>query len=338
MRIGVVFGGHGPERDVSIASAGQVIRALRKAGHDVVSVDIASGRLDRDREAALLFRPVGKVPPVAHVDRRPQGGQGPRDLKWISDLAGTDLVFLALHGGAGEDGRIQAVLEVAGLPYTGSGPAASAVTMDKDLSKCLLRAAGIPTPDWLMAPVTARQVDRVLGFPVIVKPSRQGSTVGLTLVEEADALADAVELATAFDNEVLVESFVGGREFTVGILEGQALPVGEIVAPGAVFDYRAKYQPDGAREVFPAEIDSDQCQALQELAVQAHRTLKLGAYSRVDFRCDREGRIYCLEVNSLPGLTATSLLPKAAAAAGIGLGALIERICASPAGGARNGG
>jgi D-alanine-D-alanine ligase len=243
------------------------------------------------------------------------------------DVRDVDVVFLALHGGAGEDGRLQAMLDLAGLRYTGSNHIASAAAMDKDLSKRLFRAALVPTADWLMAPATAAEVEAALGWPVIVKPNKQGSTVGLSVVREAAQLAPALAKAGRFDDEVMIERFVPGREFTVGILEGRALPVGEIIVPGEVFDYQSKYQAGGAREVFPAEIPAAEAAQVQEFALRAHRALKLGVYSRVDFRRDAAGNYWCLEANSLPGLTATSLLPQAARAAGIGFTELLDRIC-----------
>jgi D-alanine-D-alanine ligase len=200
--------------------------------------------------------------------------------------------------------------------------------MDKDFSKHLFRAAGVPTADWLMAPAGAEQVECTLGFPVVVKPNKQGSTVGLSVVRLPEQLAAALEQAQRYDDEVMIEKFVAGREFTVGILDGKALPVGEIIAPREVFDYQSKYQKGGAREVFPAEIPAAEAAALQRHALAAHRALKLGAYSRVDFRRDAAGEFWCLEANSLPGLTATSLLPQAARAAGIDFPTLLSRICA----------
>jgi D-alanine-D-alanine ligase len=236
-------------------------------------------------------------------------------------------VFLALHGGAGEDGRMQAMLDLAGLAYTGSNHLASSAAMDKDLSKRLFRSVGVPTADWVMTPVTAAAVDEALGWPVVVKPNKQGSTVGLSVVSEPTKLAAAIEHARRYDDEVMIERFVAGREFTVGILDGRALPVGEIIVPGEVFDYASKYQAGGAREVFPAEIAGEVAAAMQDYALRAHAVLKLGAYSRIDFRQDDDGRPWCLEANSLPGMTATSLLPQAAAAAGIAFPELLERIC-----------
>jgi D-alanine-D-alanine ligase len=219
------------------------------------------------------------------------------------------------------------MLDLAGLAYTGSNHIASAAAMDKDLAKRLFRSVNVPTADWLMAPVTALDVEKALGWPVIVKPSKQGSTVGLTLVRNADDLADAIQQAHAFDDEVMVEKFIPGREFTVGVLDGVALPVGEILPTGGVCDYQSKYQVGGAREVFPADMPPVESALLQEYTLRAHRVLKLGIYSRIDFRRDASGGFWCLEANSLPGMTATSLLPQAAKVAGIGFAELLDRIC-----------
>jgi len=199
--------------------------------------------------------------------------------------------------------------------------------MDKDLSKRLFRSVGVPTPDWLMAPAASDAVGTALGWPVIVKPNKQGSTLGLTVVRDAGQLQDAVDRALRFDDEVMLERFVPGREFTVGVLEGVALPVGEIIPPGEVFDYESKYQAGGAREMFPADIPMVESDLLQDYAGRVHRVLKLGAYSRTDFRRDTAGGFWCLEANSLPGMTATSLLPQAAKAAGIEFPELLDRIC-----------
>ena len=280
MRIAVLFGGTSEERDVSIASAAQIIPVLRALGHEVHAVDTATGRLQPPEEQRLLANRVAAAPPsrtaIEQVRTRAIS-LSPAQF----DIRTTDVVFLALHGGAGEDGRIQALLDLAGMPYTGSNPIASAVAMDKDLAKRLFRSAGVPTADWLMAPVEATTVDRALGWPVVVKPSKQGSTVGLTVVRSASELEPAIRVARAFDDEVMIEKFIAGREFTVGVLAAQALPVGEIIAPGEVFDYQSKYQHGGAREVFPAQLPQAETTRLQDYALRAHRALKLGAYSRI---------------------------------------------------------
>lgn len=331
MRIAVLFGGTSAERDVSIASAAQVIPTLRSLGHQVVAVDTAAGRLAAPEEQKLLASGVAPAPPSDQSMATLRSGSLTNPTTAIDPRA-IDVVFLALHGGAGEDGRIQAMLDLAGLAYTGSNHIASAAAMDKDFSKRLFRVAGVPTADWLMAPASATEVTRTLGYPVVVKPNKQGSTVGLTVVRDATHLDAAVDLARRYDDEVMIEKFVAGREFTVGILDDTALPVGEIIAPGDVFDYQSKYQVGGAREVFPADMTTAETATLQQHALAAHRALKLGAYSRVDFRRDESGAFWCLEVNALPGLTATSLLPQAARVAGIDLAALLARICAGALG------
>jgi D-alanine-D-alanine ligase len=326
MKIAVLFGGTSEERDVSIASAAQIIPALRALGHQVFAVDTATGRLGFDQERQLLSARVAPAPPTATDMARVRGGAlalAPA----AADFRDADVVFLALHGGAGEDGRIQAVLDLAGMAYTGSNHIASAAAMDKDLSKRLFRSVGVPTPDWLMAPTTSEAVSAALGWPVVVKPNKQGSTVGLGVVREAAKLEDAIDRALLYDDEVMVERFIAGREFTVGMLEGVALPPGEIIAPGEVFDYESKYQAGGAREVFPADMPPAESALIQDYARRAHGVLKLGTYSRIDFRRDQTGGFWCLEANSLPGMTATSLLPQAAKAAGMEFPELIDRIC-----------
>lgn len=326
MKIAVLFGGTSQERDVSIASAAQIIPALRSLGHQVISVDTVTGRLSGEAEKKMLTSGVGPQPPstTALANMRESALTLTSNA---SDIRDVDVVFLALHGGAGEDGRVQAVLDLAGMAYTGSNHIASATAMDKDLSKRLFRAAGVPTADWLMAPVLAHDVGEALGWPVVVKPNKQGSTVGLSIVREAAALAEAVEVAERYDDEVMVERFVPGRELTVGILEGEALPVGEIITKAGIFDYQSKYQQGAAREIFPADLPEEAATKLQHLALRAHKALKLGVYSRIDFRMDPMGNFWCLEANSLPGMTSGSLLPQAAKVAGIEFPKLVERIC-----------
>jgi D-alanine-D-alanine ligase len=244
----------------------------------------------------------------------------------LQHLGDTDVIFLALHGGTGEDGTIQALLDLTGVPYTGSGHLASALAMDKDLSKHLFKRAGVPTAEWLMAPATVAEVEAALGFPVIVKPSKQGSTVGLSLVRDPELLQAAITEAFRHDDEVMIEAFIPGRELTVGILGGEALPVGEIIPVKELYDYECKYTPGMAREVFPAELDAEQTAEVQRLAKRAFAALKLGGCARIDFRLSPAGEFFCLEANTLPGMTELSLIPQAAAAAGISFPALCDRI------------
>jgi D-alanine-D-alanine ligase len=322
VRIAVLFGGDSMERDVSIASASQVVGALRSRGHDVIAYDSGRGRLSADDEKRLFAGRIDSAPPDQRaVASLPTVVSAP-------DLADVDLVFLALHGGSGEDGSVQALLDLADIPYTGSGRLGSAVGWDKDVAKRLFLAAGVPTPDWLMAPQPIELVEQRIGFPLIVKPNGQGSTVGLTLVKDESGFETAVALAGKFDDSVMIERYIPGRELTVGILEGRALAVGEIIPKtGPIFDYAAKYQAGGADEIFPAKITDAQTARAQDLALRVHRALKLDVYSRVDFRMDPDGELWCLEVNTLPGLTSGSLLPRAAAAVGISFPELCERIC-----------
>jgi D-alanine-D-alanine ligase len=327
MRITVLTGGTSSERDVAIASSVQVVAALRARGHTVAVVDTAKGYIPESEEAGSLSPIVGTEPPaIEHLVSLEQGVLL-SGLAALPAVREAEVLFLALHGGRGEDGTLQAVFEVLDVPYTGSGPLASGLAMDKDISKRLFRVAGIPTPDWLMAPVTAAEVESAIGWPVVVKPSKQGSTVGLSIVRGPADLAEAVEFAARYDDEVMIEAFVPGRELTVGILDGQALAVGEIVPRHEIFDYECKYTPGMAQEIFPADLPESVTGECRRLGVAAHRALKLGGYSRVDFRLSPEGELMCLEANTLPGMTATSLLPQSAHAAGIEFPDLCERIC-----------
>lgn len=326
MKVAVLFGGTSAERDVSIASGAQIVAALREVGHEVIAVDTARGVLTPEEEREFLRPEVAPVPPeLAALDMLRTGD--PTALTRALEFQGTDVVFLALHGGTGEDGTVQAMLDLVGIPYTGSGHLASAIAMDKEVAKRLFRDAGVPTPDWIMAPAPVEDVIERLGLPVVVKPSKQGSTVGLTVVKRPEDYDAAVELAFRYDDEVMIERFIPGREVTVGILDGKALPVGEIIPKHEIFDYECKYQQGMAEEIFPADLPADAAAEVQRIALAAHGVLKLGGYSRIDFRMDPDGGFWCLEANTLPGMTANSLLPKAARAAGIEFPELCDRIC-----------
>lgn len=326
MRVTVLTGGTSSERDVAIASAVQVIRALRSRGHAVSVVDTARGFIPERDEDRLLSVAVGKEPPRIEELRALERGVLLSGIASLPVIRDAEVIFLALHGGRGEDGTVQAVLEVVGVPYTGSGPLASALAMDKDVSKRLFRAADVPTADWLMAPIGPEEAGRKLGWPLVVKPSKQGSTVGLTVVKEPSSFGAALDLAARYDDEVMIERFVPGRELTVGILDGRALAVGEIIPQHELFDYECKYTPGMSEEIFPADLPPHQAAECARLGLAAHRALKLGGYSRVDFRLTAAGELVCLEANTLPGMTATSLMPQSAAAVGIPFPELCERI------------
>jgi D-alanine-D-alanine ligase len=327
MRIAVLTGGTSAERDVALASGLQVARALRERKHTVSVVDLAAGFVPPEHEEALLPGGVGREPPPLERLRELERGMLGSGLGEIPAVRDADVVFLALHGGRGEDGSLQAVLDILGVVYTGSGHLASALAMDKDLSKRILRDHGIAGAPWVMAPATAEQVKACAGFPCVVKPSKQGSSVGMTLVRRSRDLAKAITLAAQYDDEVMIEGFIDGPEYTVGVLGGEALPVVEIRPKHELFDYECKYTPGMAAEIAPAPIPAALAVRLQDTALRAHRALKLGGYSRIDFRVDAGGAIFVLEANTLPGLTANSLIPKAARAAGMAFPVLCETIC-----------
>lgn len=343
MDIAVFLGGTSAERDVSLASGFRIIDALRASGHAVTAVDPATGVLSAAGEAALRAAGVQREPPSLEALKQLASGGDESGgiiggLTSLPEVRDADVVFLALHGGRGEDGTIQAVLDLAGIPYTGSGHLGSALAMDKDLSKTLFRAAGVATADWLMAPVTADQVEQTLKFPVVVKPSKQGSTVGLTVVRDRSALAPAIAEAALYDDEVMIERFVPGRELTVGVLGDRALPVGEIFPKHEIYDYECKYTAGMAHEEFPAKLPAEVTARLQRQALSAFQALKLRGYARIDFRLTADGASYCLEANTLPGMTELSLIPQGAAADGMSFAGLCERIVAlALAGSARAG-
>jgi D-alanine-D-alanine ligase len=301
LRILVLKGGDSSEREVSLSSGARVTAALRTRGHDVTEADPAGD--------ALAVLPMAKA---------------------------ADVVWLALHGGAGEDGTIQALFDLTGVRYTGSGHLASAIAMDKDLSKIVFRAAGVPTADWWMvragdardwqgAAYAARAVT-ALGLPIVVKPSKQGSTVGLSIVKASQDLAAAITEAFKHDDEVMLETYVPGRELTVGILGDWVMPVGEIIPKHEIYDYECKYTAGMAEELFPAPLPPAVRDETQRLARAAYDALKLGGCARIDFRLHPDGGLYCLEANTLPGMTGTSLVPQAAQADGVGFPELCERI------------
>jgi len=324
-RIALLTGGSTAEREVAFAGAAQVVAALRGMGMDVSVIDSVHGFLSAEEETRVLLTAVGHRPPSEEelaVLREAELGPAIVDLPELRDA---DVAFLVIHGKQGEGGQLQAVLDLAHIPYTGSDVLGSALAMDKDVAKRLFRASGVPTPDWAVWPADRGAV-AALGLPLIVKPSREGSTVGLSVVKSLADLEAAVNLARQYDDQVILERFLPGREFTVGILGERALAVGEILPSHEIFDYECKYTPGMCREVFPAQIDAGLTARIQELGLAAHRVLKLRDFSRVDFRLDKDGTPYCLEANTLPGMTRTSLFPQSAAAVGIDFARACEEI------------
>ena len=326
MKITVLMGGTSSERNVSLASGIRIVQALRTRGHDVTPLDPARGVISASEERELSTGKVGTEPPSLEALSKFAEGAFLPNLTGMKEIRDADVVFLGLHGGQGEDGTIQALLDMANVRYTGSGHLSSALAMDKDLSKKLFRIEGVKTADWLMAPVTTEQVEGMLGLPVVVKPSKQGSTVGLSVVKKRGDLAGAVEEASKYDDEVMIERFVPGRELTVGILGDVALPVGEIITKHEIYDYECKYTAGMAVEEFPAKLSKEATERVQQQALLAFKALKLRGCARIDFRLTTEGEFYCLEANTLPGMTELSLIPQGASAMGISFPELCERI------------
>lgn len=339
MKIAVLMGGTSTERDVSLSSGAAVAAALRSSGHSVAEIDTALGLEDPGNsffgkeEAEETSVGVSRRPPtLSELDgmREKLRGRvfapGTLEACRLSDVA-----FIALHGGFGEDGRLQAALEMANIPHTGTSYLGCALAFNKDVSKRVMRSSGITTPEWREVRDAEAEVSGLevpFGFPRIVKPAKGGSTLGVSLVESEEEFEDVVRKTLDYGEVVLVEEFVEGREFTVGVLGEEALPVIEIVSSGRIFDYESKYQPGAAAEICPAPIPDDLASKLQGLALLVHESLKVGkeAYSRVDFRVSRNGEPFCLEANVLPGMTPNSLLPLAASTAGIEFPDLCARI------------
>lgn len=322
--VALLTGGSTPERPVALAGAQQVTTALRASGFEVRVFDTCQGALTADQEARTLETSVTRSLPSLEELEELENREDLLVLLASSELRSMDVVWPLLHGLQGEGGEVQSLLEANGMPYVGSDARGSALAMDKAVSKTLMRSVDVPTPDWIVW----RAGDQMPtpSLPVVVKPSRVGSTVGLTVVREASRMDQALEHAIQYDDEVVIEQFVPGRELTVGVLQESALTVGEIRTDGEIFDFASKYQPGEASEIFPAEIPRELAEEVRDLALRTHRALKLRDLSRMDFRLDESGKPLCLEANTLPGMTPTSLMPQSAAASGIGFADLCANL------------
>lgn len=288
------MGGRSAEREISLNTGRAVYAALIRKGYAATRIDV-NGSLPRMLRARKV-----------------------------------ELAFLALHGRGGEDGTVQGLLEVMGIPYTGSGVQASAMGMNKSVTKAFVRMRGVPVAPGVVLQRTGNQaIPTTLSLPLVVKPAHEGSTVGVSVVREPSKWKRALQRAFAHDEEVLVESFIDGREITVSVLDGEALPSIEIVAPDAFYDYAAKYEKSETRYLCPAPVTKSQEQRMKNLAVSAYRALGCAGAARIDFRLNRYGRPVFLEINTIPGMTRRSLLPMSAAQAGIDYDSLTERILLS---------
>lgn len=310
---------------MALAGAAQVVSALRSLGHRVVVIDTCSGALDEKEEAALLGARIETAPPSRQELAALSAREDLAAIVKLPAVAAVDVAFLVLHGQEGEGGEIQSLLERAAIRFTGSDAAGSRRAMDKNVAKSRMERLGVPTPPWRMWPEGADRIDD-WSYPVVIKPSRVGSSVGLSVARGAAEVGPAVEQALGYDREVLIEAYLPGRELTVGVLGDQALGVGEIRSESGIFDYHGKYTAGVVEEIFPAEIEDELARELRELALAVHRGLGLRHFSRVDFRLDERGRPSCLEVNTLPGMTEMSLLPQSAQVVGVSFPELCQRI------------
>jgi D-alanine-D-alanine ligase len=330
-RVAVIMGGESRERDVSRVTGTAVAKALSERSWDVVLIDTEEGITPFDGGGP----PIGTQPPDVVASERSVAAGPSAIVEFVRRLVDVDAVWIALHGGWGEDGTVQALFELIGVPYTGSGVLGSALAMDKDRAKRVMRASGVPTPEWMMlrwspgSPPPAADVARVVErFPgdIVVKPNSEGSTVGLNVVREGEDPRAALETAARYDDRVLVEPFIAGRELTVAILGHEALPVVEIIPEGGVYTYEAKYTRGKSRYECPAQLPAELAAKVRATSVAVYDALGCEGFARVDYRLANDGGLHCLEVNTIPGMTPLSLVPMAAKAAGLSFAELVERI------------
>lgn len=335
MKIVVLAGGISTERDVSLSSGVMIYRALKKNGHQAVLLDVYLGYTGEDSESIFekeedWTREMGviteKNPDLEQVKAmRPDGEENFFGPNVISICQAADVVFMALHGENGENGKIQACFDLLGITYTGTDYVSSAICMDKGITKDILSSYGIPTPAGIRLKKGEKQTGQV-PFPCIVKACCGGSSVGVVIAEKEEDYGKALEEAFRYDEEVIIEQYIKGREFSVGVMDGKALPIIEIAPLQGFYDYKNKYQAGSTIETCPAELSEEKTKEMQRYAEEAFRVLRLKNYARMDFMMSSSGDLYCLEANTLPGMTPTSLLPQEAAAEGISFEELCERI------------
>ena len=334
MKIVVLAGGTSTERDVSLISGSMIYRALKKNGHQAILLDVylgyegdIDGIFEQQIDWTRAISGIGEKNPDLEAVKalRKDGGKsffGPNVLT-LCGMA--DCVFMALHGANGEDGKIQACLELMGIKYTGTDFVSSAMAMDKGITKDLFKAYEIPTPVGIRLKKGETESEKV-PFPCIVKACCGGSSVGVCIARNEAEYEAAKEEAFRYDDEVVIEQYIEGREFSVGVMSGKALPVIEIAPKVGFYDYKNKYQAGSTVETCPAELPREKTVELQRTAEKVFAALRLKNYARMDFRMNEAGEIFCLEANTLPGMTPTSLLPQEAAAIGINFEQLCEKI------------
>lgn len=336
MKIVVLAGGTSTERDVSLSSGSMIYRALKKNGHQAILLDVylgyegeTDGIFEREVDWAAKVGTVSEKNPDLEAVKalRSDGGKSFFGPNVLSLCGSADCVFMALHGANGEDGKIQACFELLGIPYTGTDFVSSAMAMDKGISKDIFKAYHIPTPMGFRLKKGEKEQQKI-DYPCMVKACRGGSSVGVCIAGDDEEYEKAKAEAFRYDDEVIVEQYIKGREFSVGVMDGKALPVIEIAPKQGFYDYKNKYQAGSAVETCPAQISQEKTLEMQEIAERVFAALRMKNYARMDFMMSVSGEVFCLEANTLPGMTATSLLPQEAAAVGMDFAQLCEKILA----------
>lgn len=341
MNIVVLAGGLSTERDVSFKTGDMVAASLRKQGHSVLLLDVFMGYLEMEMDISNIFEIAEEASVV--VTSIPESAPDLAQVKAsrcdksdcffgpnvIAICQKADIVFMALHGENGENGKIQAVFDLFAIRYTGSGYLSSAICMDKQITKLFLKQAGIPVPEGFVMKRLERCDDlaeTTLTFPVVVKPNCGGSSIGVSIVTREEDYKKALDDAFLLESEVIIESYVSGREFSVGVIDGKALPVIEIAPITGFYDYKNKYKAGSAIETCPADLSVKITEQMQKYTEEAAKVLGLNTYARIDFLMNDKNELFCLEANTLPGMTPTSLLPQEAQAAGMTFEQLCEKI------------
>ena len=339
MKITVLAGGNSTERDVSLATGEMIYHALKKKGHQLVLLDMYMGYEGNINEVNDIFNEeqnwsenfAGIAEQSPDLDAikamrktNPDCAVGPNVIEICRQ---SDIVFIALHGANGEDGKIQAMFDLLGIKYTGTDYLSSAIAMDKAIAKDIFGQFRIPTPKGIVISEADKQMFDVWSiYPCIVKVNCGGSSVGVYIANDKEELYAAAEQAFAYEKRIIIEQYIDGREFSIGVIDGKALPIIEIAPKEGFYNYKNKYQAGATVETCPAELDANIARAMQSCAESVYRALRLKTYARMDFRMDDSSNFYCLEANTLPGMTKTSLLPQEAAAAGIEFPELCQRI------------
>lgn len=341
MNIVVLAGGLSTERDVSFKTGSMVAKALKENGHKVILLDVFMGYSDKEEDLTGIFDRTDDI--SMKVDEIPETAPDLEKVKAsrkdqspcffgpnvISMCQMADIVFMALHGENGENGKIQAAFDLFGIKYTGSDYLSSAIAMNKDMAKQFFIANGIPTPRGIAMTRDNREddVDKLdVSLPCVVKPCCGGSSIGVTIVNDKAEFTKALDDAFKWENELVIEEYVKGREFSVGVIEGKALPIIEIAPIQGFYDYKNKYKAGSAVETCPAELPEEITLQMQDYAVQVAKVIGLDTYSRIDFLLNEQNQMFCLEANTLPGMTPTSLLPQEAGVIGMNFNQLCDNL------------